>query len=464
MQRLSGLDAAFLALETPTAHMHVLGVAVLDPSTAPGSFGYDEVRARLESRMHLIPPMRRRIVEVPFGLNAPVRIEDPDFDLDFHLRRAALPAPGGEAELADFVADVAGRPLNRSHPLWEAWVIEGLEHGYFAFVAKLHHSLIDGASGVEILSALFDLEPDPQPTETDIEPEWEPERVPNDMELLAFGAVSLMQRPGKLIKAANNLGRGVVRAVQRARENELDVTLPLTAPRLTMNRALTPHRKVAFSSVPLADVKAAKNALGVTINDIVLAVTAGALRSYLAQRGELPDQPLVAAIPTSVRAADDREMGNRVSTMFASLPVDIENPARRVDAVRRSTVGAKQTHESVGSTTLEQWAEVAAPILFSGVIRLHTRLRFGERVRPAINMIVSNVPGPSFPLYLAGARLVALHPLGPLLADAGLNLTVMSYMDHVDFGFIACRELVPDVAALAALVPDALAEIVKTAG
>jgi WS/DGAT/MGAT family acyltransferase len=276
MQRLSGLDAAFLALETPSAHMHVLGVAIVDPSTAPHGFGYDEVRAKLESRLHLIPPLRRRIVEVPFGLNAPVRIEDPDFDLDYHLRRAALPAPGGETELAAFVADVASRPLNRTHPLWEAWVIEGLEHGYYAFVAKLHHSLIDGASGVEMLSALFDLEPDPQPSVSDIQPEWEPERVPNEMELLAYGAVSLVQRPGKLIKAVNSLGRGVSRAVQRARENELDVTLPLTAPRLTMNRSLTPHRKVAFSSVPLADIKAAKNALGVTVNDIVLAVTAGA--------------------------------------------------------------------------------------------------------------------------------------------------------------------------------------------
>ena len=316
----------------------------------------------------------------------------------------------------------------------------------------MHHSLIDGASGVEILSALFDLEPDPQPTASDIEPEWEPEHVPNDMELLAFGAVSLVQRPGKLIKAANNLGRGVVRAVQRARENELDVTLPLTAPRLTMNRSITPHRKVAFASVPLADMKAAKNALGVTVNDIVLAVTAGALRTYLAQRGELPDQPLVAAIPTSVRAADDREMGNRVSTMFASLPVEIENPARRVDAVRRSTVGceadARERRERQRSRSGQRSPR---PILFSGVIRLHARLRFGERVRPAINLIVSNVPGPSFPLYLAGARLVALHPLGPILDDAGLNLTVMSYLDHVDFGFIACRELVPDVDALAAL-------------
>jgi WS/DGAT/MGAT family acyltransferase len=206
-----------------------------------------------------------------------------------------------------------------------------------------------------------------------------------------------------------------------------------------------------------------KNALGVTVNDVVLAVTAGAMRTYLQRRDELPDRPLVAAIPTNVRAEGDRELGNRVSTMFASLPVDIENPLARVDAVQRSTVGWKQVHEVVDASTLEEWAGVAAPIVFTRAMRLYGRLRLGERVRPAINMIVSNVPGPNFPLYLAGARLVSLHPLGPILDDCGLNLTVISYLDHVDFGFIACRELVPDVEELAAGVPDALGELAKAA-
>jgi WS/DGAT/MGAT family acyltransferase len=463
MQRLTGLDAAFLAMETPSAHMQVMGIAVLDPTTAPRGFSYEHVRSLMESRLHLVPPLRRRLVEVPLGLQAPLWIEDPDFDLDFHLRRAALPAPGGEAELTAFVADVASRPLDRRHPLWEAWVVEGLERGYYAFIAKLHHSFVDGASGVEILSSLFDLEPDPQPAAADIAPEWQPEHVPSDAEMLGQAALSFAQRPAQFVRAANHLGRSVVRAVQRARENELDVILPLTAPKLTLNRSITPHRKIAFASIPLADIKEAKNALGVTVNDIVLSVTAGAMRSYLLRREELPDRPLVAAIPTNVRAEGERELGNRVSTMFASLPVEIENPLARVDAVQRSTVGWKQVHEVVDASTLEEWAGVAAPIVFTRAMRLYGRLRLGERVRPAINMIVSNVPGPSFPLYFAGARLVSLHPLGPILDDCGLNLTVMSYLDHVDFGFIACRELVPDVDDLAAAVPDALAEITKAA-
>jgi diacylglycerol O-acyltransferase / wax synthase len=463
MQRLTGLDAAFLSMETPAAHMQVMGIAVVDPTTATRGFSYEHVRDLVESRLHLIPPFRRRVVEVPLGLHAPIWIEDPDFDLDYHLRRAALPAPGGEHELAAFVADVAGRPLDRTRPLWEAWVVEGLDHGYYAFVAKIHHALIDGASGVEILASLLDLEPDPEPKVSDIAPEWEPEHVPSDLELLSHAALSFAQRPVHFVKAANNLGRSVVRGVQRARERELDVPLPLTAPRLSMNRSITPHRKVAFASVPLAEIKAAKSASGVTVNDIVLATAAGALRSYLLRRDELPDRSLVAAIPTNIREEGERELGNRVSAMFASLPVEVENPLARVDAVASSTKGWKQVHEVVGTATLEEWASVPTPAVFARAMRLYGRLRLGERMRPAINLIVSNVPGPSFPLYLAGARLVSLHPLGPIFDDCGLNLTVMSYLDHVDFGFIACRELVPDVEELAASIPDALAEIVKAA-
>jgi len=462
MQRLSGLDAAFLALETPSAHMHVLGVVVVDPATAPEPFGFDRVRDLFEARLHLVPPFRRRLVEVPLGLHAPVWIDDPDFDLDYHLRRAALPSPGGDAELAAFVADVASRPLDRGKPLWEIWVVEGLDQGHVALVSKIHHALIDGAAGVEILASLFDLTPDAPLEPLDAPtPEWQPERVPGELEMLARAGLSFAQRPVQFFKAANNLGRGVARAVQRARAHSLDVALPLTAPRLSLNRTITPRRKIAFSSVPLADVKAVKDALGVTVNDVVLAVTAGAMRSYLAHREELPDRSLVAAIPTNVRGDGDRGFGNRVSAMFASLPVEIDDPVERVNAVRRSTTGAKEMHEVVGSATLEEWASVAAPALFSRAMRVYGRLRLGERLRPVINLIVSNVPGPPFPLYFAGAQLVALHPLGPIFDDCGLNVTVLSYLDHVDFGFIACRELVADLDALAAAVPDALAELEK---
>lgn len=465
MQRLTGLDAAFLALETPACHMHVIGAAVLDPSTAPEGPFHERVRDLMEARVPLVPPLRRRLVEVPFGLNVPSWIDDPDFDLDYHLRRAALPAPGGPEELAAFVADVAGRPLDRRHPLWQAYVVEGLENGYQAFVTKIHHSLIDGVAGVAILGALFDFEAD-APMVPELEPpeQFRPEAVPSDQEMLVRAMADLVRQPAKMYRAVRKSVPNAVRAVQRVRESEHDVALPLSTPRLAMNRSITPHRVVSFSSVQLADVKALKNALGVTVNDVVLALTTGALRKYLEGRDELPDRPLVAAIPTSVRGEGDSQFGNKVSSMFAALPVEVDDPLQRVEVISDSMKGAKEMHEEVGSSTLEDWAELASPVLFSRAMRAYSRLRVGERMRPVINLIASNVPGPAFPLYFAGARMVALHPLGPIFDDCGLNLTVISYLDHIDFGFLASRELVPDVDALAEAVPATLQELMKAAG
>jgi WS/DGAT/MGAT family acyltransferase len=468
MQNLSGLDAAFLSLETPSAHMHIMGVSIVDPSTLSDSVYptfYDRVRALFEARIHLIPPFRRRVVNVPFGLNVPAWIDDPDFDLDYHVQRAALPAPGGPKELEAFAASVASRPLDRNKPLWEAYVVEGLEHGHQAFIAKIHHSLIDGVAGVSIIQSLFDFEEGaPLVPAADAPDTFSPQAVPGETEMLTRAVLSLGTQPRKLVRAVTRSVPGLVRAVRRARDEALNVALPLTAPRLTMNRKITAHRVISFASVPLADVKAVKDALGLTVNDVVLAVNAGALRQYLQSRSELPDTPLVAAIPTSVRAADDQGFGNRVSSMFASLPVELSDPLDRVNTVAESMSGAKGVHEEISDTTLADWAELVAPALFSRAMRTYSRLRIGERLRPAINVVVSNVPGPPFPLYFAGARLVALHPLGPIFDDAGLNVTVMSYLDHIDFGFIGCRELLPDIDDLAAAIPDALSELKKAAG
>jgi diacylglycerol O-acyltransferase / wax synthase len=251
--------------------------------------------------------------------------------------------------------------------------------------------------------------------------------------------------------------------VQRLRSGPVSAGVPLTAPASALNGVLTPHRRVAFASVPLADVKEVKEAFGVTVNDVVLAVCAGALRRYLDTRGRVPDKALLAAIPASVRTQDERGvMGNRVSAMFATLATQLDDPVDRLFAARDVMSGAKQVHEDIGGNTLHEWAEVAAPMLFSRGMRLYERLLEG-RHPPIINLIVSNVPGPTFPLYCAGARLVSLFPLGPLLAGTGLNITVLSYIDSVGFGLIGCREIVPNIGAIAAAVPDALSELVKAA-
>jgi WS/DGAT/MGAT family acyltransferase len=320
-------------------------------------------------------------------------------------------------------------------------------------------------AGVAILAALFDLAPEAPLEPQEAPAEWVPDHVPSEVEMVGRAVVAAAQRPAKVVRALVNSVPGVVRAVRRARDESLDVALPLTAPRLSMNRTITSHRVIALSSVSLADVKAVKNALDATVNDVVLAVTAGALRSYLERRDELPDKALVASIPTSVRADDDADkFGNRVSSMFASLPVEIVDPVERVRAVASSMSGAKGVHEEVGSSTLQDWAEVAGPALFSRASRAYSRLRIAERLRPVINLVVSNVPGPPWPLYLAGAQLVAIHPLGPIFDDCGLNATVISYLDHMDFGFLGCRELLPDIEVLADCVPEALNDLKKAAG
>jgi WS/DGAT/MGAT family acyltransferase len=416
----------------------------------------------VKERLPDLPPFRRRIVEVPFGLYHPMWIEDPDFDLEYHVRRVAVPAPGGFAEIAELTGDIASRPLDRGRPLWEMWVAEGLEHGHVALIAKLHHAAIDGALGVELMSHLFDLEPVAVGLRDDVDPE-RPDRVPGDLEMLVSSASSMARQPWLMAKAVRNLVRSALRLSQRVRNETVRAAVPLNAPRTSLNGTLTPHRRVAFSTVPLADIKAVKESFGVTINDVVLTVCAGALRRYFDEHGEAPDKPLVAAVPASVRSEDQRGMmGNRVSAMFASLATQLDDPVERLYAAREGMSGAKAVHEDIGGNTLHEWAEVAAPLLFTRGMRLYTRVLEG-RHPPIINLVMSNVPGPNFPLYCAGGRIVSLFPLGPIMAGAGLNITVLSYLDQVGFGFMACRETVPDVAQIADAVPDALAELLKAA-
>ncbi|MDQ6854341.1 MAG: wax ester/triacylglycerol synthase family O-acyltransferase, partial [Actinomycetota bacterium] len=397
MQRLTGLDAAFLALETPSTHMHVMATMVLDPSDTPGGFTVDTMRRLIADRLPRLEPFRRRVVDIPFGVHHPVWIEDPDFDLDYHVRRAALPAPGGMNELAELTAEIAGRQLDRRRPLWELWVVEGLEHGHVAIIAKMHHAAIDGVLGVDLMTEIFDLEPNPQPKPREELPK--PERLPSDAELLVGAMTSIARQPLRTVRAVRNLARSATRVVQRIRAQPVNAGVPLTAPPTPLNGVLTPHRRVTFASVPLADIKDVKRAFGVTVNDVVLAVCAGALRRFLDARGNVPDKPLLAAIPASVRGRDERGvMGNRVSAMFATLATQLDDPVDRLFAARDVMSGAKQVHEDIGGNTLHEWAEVAAPVMFSRGMRLYERLVQG-RHPPIVNLIVSNVPGPSFPLY-----------------------------------------------------------------
>src|SRR5437867_6470787 len=467
MERLSGLDASFLYLESPTNHMHVAATMTFDPSTVEGGYSFEKTKDIVRRRLHLIPQFRQRLAAVPFNLHHPVWVEDPDFDLDYHVRRIAAPVPGSYHELADLAGDIASRQLDRGRPLWELYVVEGLEHGHIGVIAKMHHSTIDGVSGANMMVYLFDLEPNPAPAEP---PEdWQPDdHVPSDAELLAYAARSRLKRPLEVASVIPKAAQSVVNVVRNRRSSgTVNPPAPLTAPRTSFNGAITPHRKVAYTIASLSDVKAIKNAFGSTVNDVVLAIVGGGLRRYLQRGNELPDKSLIATVPISVRppeGEEDTSVGsNKVSAMFTSLATDCDDPVERLRTIHEVTKGAKEEHNAVGANMLQSLTEFAAPRLFGLAMRLYSNMKLADRGPVIHNLVISNVPGPPFPLYFAGAKLVSLFPMGPVMEGAGLNITVISYMDDINIGLMVCREAVPDVWDMAADIEESLAELKKAA-
>ncbi len=471
MERLSGLDASFLYLETPTHHMHVALTLVFDPSTVPGGYAFEKMKDSIAARIPLAPVFRRRLVEVPFRLGHPVWIDDPEFDIDQHVLLTAVPPPGGRHELADLAGDIAGHQLDRNKPLWEMWIVEGLADGRIGLVAKMHHSTVDGISGAELLSVLFDLEPQPGPPAVSPEPEREVDpRIPSGLELLTQAVVARSMRPWEMARDIVRTGQRVlgvrrIRVGPGHRPGPGKAALPLSAPRTSFNAALTRRRNVALATLGLDDVKALKKATGTTVNDVVLTVCTGALRSYLLDGDELPDKPLVAVVPISVRPDIDCPRGsNQVSAMFVQLPVHLDDPVERLMAVHEGTQGAKEEHNALGGDMLISWAEHATPNVFAGAARFYSRLRLANVHRPIANLVVSNVPGPDFPLYLAGAELEAGFPLGPVMDGMGVNITVMSYRGVLYWGIITCPDTVSMVWDLAAGIPAALDELLAAVG
>ncbi len=461
MQQLTGLDTTFLNIETPTTYGHVSGLAIFDPSTSPIPATADDTRALITERIHLLPPYRRRLVEVPFGLDHPYWIEDPDFDLEYHVRHIGLPAPGDDRQLASQVERIIARPLDRSRPLWELYLIEGLENGCVAQLTKIHHSAIDGVSGAEILANLLDLEPTPRVVDPPDEP-WTPDRVPSQMEMLQRGLRAVATKPAKgvrlTIDAINNLpALAKTMGIDlpdtnrlrpfRGREPEPMLSEASTRPpRTSFNALIGPHRRFAYGSIPLADLKTAKNAFGVTLNDVVLAMCSSALRQYLVARDELPDDPLIAMVPVSVRTEQQSgEFGNRVANMTTSLHTDIADPVERLRGIHESMSIAKDTHHALPATLLQDIAEFPPPAVAARAARLAARASARRLVDLPYNVVISNVPGPQFPLYGIGAQLVANYPVSTITDGVGLNITVQSYNGNLDVGLVGCRDLVPDI-------------------
>jgi len=466
MQRLSGLDDTFLWMETASSYMHVASLIVVDGTTVEGGLTFERIRALYESRLDHAPPFRRRLVEVPFGIHHPVWIEDPDFDLDWHLREITLPPGEGDLEgLCRLAAKLVAIPLDRTRPLWELWIIRGIDDGHVGLLTKVHHAAIDGASGEELMVAILDVEPDPQPRPAPEVP-WVPDRVPSDTELVGYATWSLAQQPLRAARAARRtIAVALKLREQNRRPHITPPPAPFSAPQTSLNGPLTPTRSFAASSLSLATIKAVKNAFGCTVNDVVLTMCAGGLRRYLDERDEHPDGPLVAMVPVSVRSEDQKGThGNRVSMMLTSLATDLDDPVERLRVIHASTVVAKEQQNAIGADTLQEWTEFAAPAIFGRAARLYSNTRSADRHRPVFNVTISNVPGPPFPLYVTGAKVLDTYPMGPIFDGGALNITLMSYLDRVDFGLVACPDLVPDVWSIAEGLREALEELEKAAG
>ncbi|WP_067836983.1 WS/DGAT/MGAT family O-acyltransferase [Nocardia lijiangensis] len=457
MERLTGLDASFLYLETGTQHLHVCALLILDPTAEGARYSFDSFKAELGRRVPLIPQMRRRLHEVPFNLDHPVWVEDPDFDLDYHIRRIGIPTPGGRRELAELVGDIASRPMDRDRPLWQMNVVEGIDGDKVAVICKYHHAAVDGITGTNMMMHLCDMEPGltrPEPTE-----EWQPESTPNDWKLLAEAVVRLPDKAGIVGMVPKTVGM-LAGFAQRRRNNQAGMALPLTAPRTPFNKAITPHRAVAFAEADLADIKEIKTAFDVKVNDVVLTVVGGVLRAYLDKHGELPDRSLIASVPVSVHEQSRHTEGiNKVSSLFSELGTDIADPVERLRSVAAANRNAKEEHDLIGADFLQDWSKYAPPNTFQLAARVYSSLKLAEHHPVVHNLVVSNVPGPPMPLYFLGIKVDAMYPFGPVFHGAGLTVTVLSNNGDLDIGFIACKELVPDVATMADAVPGIIDEL-----
>jgi WS/DGAT/MGAT family acyltransferase len=458
VKRLGGTDALFLSMETSSWHQHVAGLTVLDPSHAP-DFGYDKAVERLEERLALAPKFTWKLKEVPLGLDRPVWVEDDDFRIERHCQRIGVPAPGGKRETAEMLNQIISHQLDRRYPLWEYWFLEGLTGGRVAMVLKFHHALLDGMSGASLATVLLDLEPDGEPpTAPDDVESAGPE--PSSWELLAKSArVDNMLAVNVTRYAGQWMRRGLA-LLEYQKESEAPL-LPSDVPKLPWNEKIGPRRACAVASVSLADVKAVKAAADVKVNDVVMGLCSGAFRTYLESHGGVPERPMYTSCPVSTRAEGDTTLNNQISNMFVSLATDVDDPVERVQAIAESSRSAKGMNEAMQAKQIQSLGETAPPLVLNQAIRAIHATGAMNAMPTMVNTVISNVPGPPFPLYFAGARATGIFP-GSLIVEAmGLNVTVISYIDRIDFGLAADPELVPDLWDMAEAIPAALAELLE---
>ncbi|BAN31351.1 WS/DGAT/MGAT family O-acyltransferase [Mycobacterium avium] len=453
MQRLSGLDAFFLYLESPTQLLNICCVMELDPATMPGGYTFERFRAALSRQLEAVPEFRLKLADTPLNLDHPVWVDDDRFDLGRHLHRIALPSPGGPKELAEICGHVAGLPLDRDHPLWEMWVVEG-RHGNdtLSVVLKAHHAVVDGVGGANLLAQLCGTAPDAPP------PEPAPRTgTANRLQIAAGGLIGAALRPWRLARVLPATALTLAETVLRARGGGQTMAAPFAAPATPFNGTFTRRRNVALAGVDLEDVKAVKRHFGVTVNDVVTAICAGALRQFLADCDALPEVPLVASVPVSVHGKSSRPGRNQTTWMLCRLETHIDDPVHRLITIAEKNAAAKEHAAAMGPTLLQDWTQVAGQTVFGVARKLLPRIPLPDK--PPHNLVLSNVAGPRHQLYFLGCRLDGMYPLGPIIAGAALNITVMSLGGRLGVGILSCPDLVPDLWDLADAFPAALKEL-----
>ena len=471
MRQLQGMDASFVALETPNSPMHIGSILVYNPQTAPGGFvRFKDILQFIGERAQLSRTMRQRLVRVPFDLDYPYWVEDPDFDLEYHVRHVALPKPGDWRQLCIQAARIFARPLDLARPPWEFTVVEGLDNipgfakGSFAMVTKVHHAAIDGMSGIDLMEALHTLRPnDPPPATPD---NWKPERIPNPIELLGKSYFNAVTNPLKQLEVAAKAAPGLAKAIKGLVVKDFTVSADLIAPKSRFNRKISPHRVVEGRSFKLADIKAIRAlSEGAKVNDVFLAIIGGAMRRYLLAKDDLPKKTLTAMAPISVRSSGEKgDMGNQVAAMIAPLGTHIEDPAERLAFVHSQTANSKAMSDAVGARNMTEMSKVSPALFMALGAQLYTRLGLANRgVAPPFTTVVTNVPGPPVPIHFAGARLESMMGLLCLTDGLGLGHVVQSYVAEATIAFTADRVLLPDPDFYAECIEDSFAALLAAA-
>jgi len=460
VDRMSPQDASFLHIEDDVSHMHIASVGIFEGPEPP----FTDIVSMIDSKLDLVPRYRRVVRTVPLELGRPVWVDDPHFNIEYHLRHTALPSPGGEAELRKLVGRVMSQPLDRSKPLWEIWVVEGLEDGHWAVMAKTHHAMVDGVSGTDLLALIMDISPEPSIPEPAT---WTPEPAPSGLQLAAQASIDLLRSPYEQVQALRSAAAVPRQAFDQVREVVKGLTamtgLVRRTPLSSLNGPLGPHRRYAWASTMVSDIKAIRRGLGGTFNDVVLAAITNGFRELLLERGESVDRVVRSLVPVSVRARDDRgravgdgTLQNKVSAMFAELPVSITDAAERLRAVSAQMEGLKESKQAVAGEALTSMSGFAPPMLLALGVRLSTRIP-----QRNVNTVTTNVPGPQIPLYVCGRRMLKAYPYVPLAGQVRVGIAIFSYNGEVNFGVTGDYDTTADLDVLCGGIEEGITQLLK---